>query len=117
MGILDEAIRSLRSVQESFLAVPVVYKRSGGAKKTLNAVVGKTIFRSRNDYGEWTRIEERDFIVTATALVDPPNQGDEITYDGRTYEVLAPNGEPVWRWSDPYCTARRIHTKWTGGKV
>ena len=33
------------------------------------------------------------------------------------YEVLAPNGEPVWRWSDPYRTALRVHTKHTGGET
>jgi len=117
MSILEKAVGSLRSVQESVLSVPVLYRRSGGAQKTLRAVVGRTVFHSRSDYGTWTREEARDFIVTAAALQDPPNRGDEIVWNGRTYEVLAPNDEPVWRWSDPYCTARRIHTKWTGGKA
>lgn len=116
MSILEEAVNTLRSIQESCLSVPVSYRRSGGEARTVNAVVGKTVFHSRSDYGTWTRTETRDFIIRADALSEPPTRGDEIAYAGRTYEVLAPNDEPVWRWSDPYCTAMRIHTKWTGGK-
>ena len=116
MSILEEAIGSMRAVQESCLSVPVVYRRAGGESRTLPAVVGRAVFHSRSDYGTWMRTETRDFIVRADALADPPARGDEIDYAGRTYEVLAPNDEPVWRWSDPWCTAWRIHTKWTGGK-
>ena len=44
-----------------------------------------------------------------------PEKGDVSWCDGGEYEVLAPNGEPVWRWSDPHRTAMRIHAKHTGG--
>lgn len=115
MNMLEEAVNSLRSAQASHLSVPIVYRRIGGMEKSAQAILGKTVFRSQNDYGAWVRTEARDFIVLAADLPDPPSPGDEIVYAGRTYEVLAPNDEPVWRWSDPWYTARRIHTKWSGG--
>ncbi|MGN0847882.1 MAG: hypothetical protein ACI4RA_10930 [Kiritimatiellia bacterium] len=113
--MIRSAIETLRTVQLGCLSTPVLYRTRDGETKPIQAIVGKTVFHSRGDYGTWTRTETRDFIVKAEALETPPAPGDEIVFDGRTYEVLAPNNEPVWRWSDPWCTARRIHTKWTGG--
>ena len=46
-----------------------------------------------------------------------PQKGDEIIVDGRVFEVLAPNNEPVWRWSGNYQEAIRIHTKDMGEVV
>jgi hypothetical protein len=36
--------------------------------------------------------------------------GDQVF----VYEVLAPGGEPPWRYSDPYRRTLRIHTKHVG---
>ena len=116
MSILEEAVNTLRSIQESCLSVPVSYRRSGGEARTVNAVVGKTVFHSRSDYGTWMRTETRDFIIRTGELDIFPETGDVIEFDGGEYEVLAPNGEPVWRWSDPHRTAMRVHTKHTGGE-
>ena len=56
--------------------------------------------------------------IALTGVYEAPKpEGEEIAagaavaYDGRTYEVMAPGGEPVWRWSDPYHQVYRIHTK------
>ena len=114
MGLLDEATLALRAVQAEWMDEEIVYRRSGGVDYEIHATVGKTIFKSRNDYGEWLRTETRDFIVRRGELTGEPAKGDEILYQGETYEVLAPNDEPVWRWSDPHRTAYRIHTKHTG---
>ena len=43
-----------------------------------------------------------------------PERGDTIIFNNCRYEVLAPNGEPVWRWSGAYHSTRRIHTKEIG---
>jgi hypothetical protein len=40
-----------------------------------------------------------------------PLRGDKIGDDGLVYEVMAPAGQQVWRWSDPFGKAYRIHTK------
>ena len=114
MPVLRSAVAALRDVLSAVDAEEVAYRRRDGSEVRLAAVVGRTAFHSRGEYGTWTRVEARDFIVLAGALAEDPVQGDEIVFDGRVYEVLAPNGEPCWRWSDPFHVARRIHTKLTG---
>ena len=61
------------------------------------------------------RTETRDFLIAAEDLPDDPERGDVILHAGLRYEVLAPNGEPVWRWSGTGRILRRIHTKEIGG--
>lgn len=113
--MIKSGIETLRAMQMASVATEVVYKRLGGDAKAVKAVVGRTVFRSTDESGIWTRIETRDFIV-GKALIDfEPQVGDEIEFLGHTYEVLAPNGEPAWRWSDAFHTAYRIHAKHTGG--
>lgn len=112
--MIGSAVKSLRDIQSGVLSRPVVYKR-GGTELNVSAVPGRTVFRSSNEYGAWVRTETRDFIVPAGELDLEPETGDVIVFDGEEYEVLAPAGEPVWRWSDPYRTAKRVHTKHTGG--
>ena len=115
MGEIREGIGAMRDVQFDVLAEDVVY-RKGGAETSLKAVPGRTVFHTRGEYGTWQRLETRDFIVRAGDMAEAPATGEEIVFDGRTYEILAPNSEPCWRWSDPFRTARRIHTKLTGGE-
>lgn len=112
--MLANGMDALRAAQVASLAADAVYRR--GAEETpIRAVLGRTAFQSRNDRGVWVRVESRDFIVTAGRLGFEPQAGDEIECGGATYEVLAPDGEGVWRWSDPQRTAMRIHAKLTGG--
>ena len=113
--MIRSGIESLRAVQMQSVASDVVYKRLGGDAKTVKAVVGRTVFRSTDADGVWTRVETRDFIVGKALLPFEPQVGDEIGFLGETYEVLAPSGEPCWRWSDAFHTAYRIHAKHTGG--
>ena len=113
--MIKSGIEALRAIQMANVASDVVYRRLGGEALTVKAVVGRTVFRSTDESGIWTRIETRDFIV-GKALIDfEPQVGDEIEFLGSTYEVLAPSGEPAWRWSDTFHTAYRIHAKHTGG--
>ena len=112
--MIETGMDALRAAQIDALATDAVYRR-GADERSVKAVLGRTVFRSQNDYGAWVRTESRDFIVTAEQLDIEPQAGDEIVYQGDVYEGLAPSGEPVWRWSDPQQTALRIHTKNTGG--
>ena len=113
--MIKSGIETLRAIQMESVATDVVYNRLCGDAKSVKAVVGRTVFRSTDADGIWTRIETRDFIV-GRALIDfEPQVGDEIEFLGCTYEVLAPSGEPAWRWSDAFHTAYRIHAKHTGG--
>lgn len=115
MGILEQASEWLEQQRQMNLTVPIVYVRKDGAEKNVNATVGKTLFRSENEYGVTIRTESRDFLIAGSDLPDDPVRGDRIVYDGRRYEVLAPNGEPVWRWCGTYHWTRRVHTKEIGG--
>lgn len=113
--MIQSGIAHMRTIQMQSVASDVVYRRLGGETFTVKAVVGRTIFRSTDVDGIWTRVETRDFIVPVGTLGFEPQVGDEIEFLGNTYEVLAPSGEPAWRWSDAFHTACRIHAKNTGG--
>ena len=113
--MIKSGIEALRAIQMANVASDVVYRRLGGDALSVKAVVGRTVFRSTDESGMWTRIETRDFIVPRELLPSEPQVGDEIEFLGNTYEVLSPNGEPAWRWSDAFHTAYRIHAKHTGG--
>ena len=113
--MVKSAIEHMRAIQMRSLAAEVGYTPLGGETRTIRAVVGRTVFRSTDERGIWTRIETRDFIVPKSELAEPPQVGDEFEFLGQTYEVLAPAGEPCWRWSDAFKTAYRIHAKHTGG--
>ena len=113
--MIQSGVEHLRAIQMQSVASEIVYKRLGGDALSVKAVVGRTVFRSTDVDGIWTRIETRDFIVPKELLASEPQVGDEIGFLGRTYEVLSPAGEPCWRWSDAFHTAYRIHAKNTGG--
>lgn len=103
----------------------LVAYRSGNSEVELSATVGRTLFEQSDDRGLLSRVESRDFLVRAVDLViggEPvtPRAGDQVREtgdDGVTlfiYEVMAPGGEPPFRFSDPYRRTLRIHTKHTG---
>ena len=115
MGLLEEAAEWLNGQREECLSVPIEYQFKSGGSAELTATVGRTLFRAENEYGVTIRVESRDFLVSVNQMPREPQRGDRITYAGRIYEVLAPNGEPVWRWSGPQHVTRRIHTKEIGG--
>ena len=97
----------------------VSYQR-GVDSVELAATIGRTEFEQADEYGVLHRIEARDYIIrTADLLLAGetvlPKAGDQIRETDGTithvYEVMAPGGEPPWRYSDPYRVALRIHTK------
>lgn len=82
-----------------------------GEPEVFLATRGRSLFRADDRFGVTIRVHSTDFIVKASDIVKMPEKGDEIIADGRVFEVLAPNNEPVWRWSGNYQEAIRIHTK------
>ena len=111
MNLLRQAIDWLRDAEFSTLVEPVVYHRPGRAPASVNAIVGRTVFKQTNESGAFVRTQTRDFLIGRNNLDREPAAGDTIRYDGREFELMAPGGEPVWRWSDPYHQVYRIHTK------
>ena len=119
MGMLQNGLNWLESQRKTHLSVPVTYRR-GSDSAEVQATIGKTVFKVTDDYGRFQHIESRDYLISATDLVlnDTqilPEPGDEIIENGFIYEVMAPNNEPEWRFSDSSRQTLRIHTKLTGG--
>lgn len=114
MNLLESASEWLDAQRRDNLSVPIIYLPKKGGSFEIPATLGRTLFRTENQYGLTIRIESRDFLIVATDLPDDPERGDSIIYNDCRYEVLAPNGEPVWRWSGTFHSTRRIHTKEIG---
>ena len=112
--MIRRGLAALRLLQYEVLADDVTYSRDGAAK-AVKAVVGRTVFRSTNDSGHWTRTDTRDFLISPAGAGPTAAKRDVTRRAGGGDEVRAPSGEPVWRWSDPHRTAMRIHAKHTGG--
>ena len=81
----------------------------------VNATYGKTSVEVSDESGMTIVAKVWDFIIQADEMEFDPEPGDLILADGRLYEVMNLGGE-AWRWSDPFRTAYRIHTKDTGGE-
>lgn len=120
--LLEQGSAFLEDQRHRHMTRPVTYRRAAD-EVTLSATAGRTIFEQADDRGLVSRIESRDFLVRAEDLVLAgatvlPKAGDSVreSQDGRTfvYEVMAPGGEPPFRFSDPYRRTLRIHTKHVG---
>ena len=80
------------------------------------ATVTQTVFETQSEMGVIERWESRDFLVSAADLpFGDPVRGDLIseTLNGVavTFEVCAPRGAPLWKWTDTTRATARIHTK------
>ena len=117
--LLAKGSELLDRTRRAHLSRTVMYRR-GADSVEIEATVGSTAFDRTDEYGVVHRIESRDFLIAAADLVLGgtavlPKPGDRITEAGSTsiheYEVMAPGGEPAWRYSDPQRLTLRIHTK------
>lgn len=85
-----------------------------------------TYVRDAADPGQSITWAERDYLIPAADLVidgkavtpqrgdriSDPNIPDPVTGLPTVFELLTPNGEPVWRYSDQHGrTVYRVHTK------
>ena len=118
MDLMRNALAWLEEQRGQFLTVPVSYWR-GDFVVSLPASIGKTVFKVADDYGRFQYIESRDYLINTASLIINgervlPESGDEIVEDNLIYEVMAPNNEPEWRYSDSYRQTLRIHTKLSG---
>ena len=117
MANIFEKGEAMQAAAFGYAAVLITYRRAGTALATdIPAKLGKTLFRAENQFGVTIRTGQRDFIIRASDLTAmPPEVGDEILFDGKTYSVSAPNGEPCWKWHSRIThTQIRIHAKYNG---
>jgi len=111
----------LNTKREALLTRSVTYYRGVNSVK-VDVTVGRTPFRINDEYGVSTIIESRDYLITAAdliilAAVILPEPGDTIKEvvgsEVFVYTVMAPGGEPEYRFSDRDRRILRIHTKHT----
>jgi len=120
--LLEHGAAWLEDQRTRHMSRMVTYLR-GNDSVNVAATIGRTEFEQADEYGVVHRTESRDFLVLAVDLVlagkaELPRAGDRIREaDGDQiflYEVMAPGGEPPWRYSDPCRRTLRIHTKFVG---
>jgi hypothetical protein len=124
MGMLEEAQLWLEQQRHLNMTVPVAYQRGGGETIEMQATLGKSTFKSEDDYGRLIRTVSTDFLIRVQDLVIDdenviPQAGDYIFYPRASetnskvgvYEVTAINGQPPWRYSDVNNKTFRVHTK------
>ncbi|MCL4743602.1 MAG: hypothetical protein KJZ54_15515 [Phycisphaerales bacterium] len=117
--LLEQGAAFLDDRRQTHLTRTVTYER-GASTVDLAATVGRTVFEQADESGFIRKVESRDFLVRRTDLIFDgsallPKAGDRVRdHDGAqtlVYEVMAPGGEPPFRYSDPYRKVLRIHTK------
>jgi outer membrane protein assembly factor BamB len=119
-SILQMGADALATATTGSCGLPVVYRQGDVTISDLDAVVGRTPFRTESSDGASIVSIHRDFLVWAADMVDAngnlfePKRGDKIDQDDGdghlyTYEVNAPAGEPAWRYSDSGNKRMRIH--------
>ena len=109
--LLRDGLSWLESQRTAHMTSPVTYRRAGLADAEVQATFGRTDYEVADDYGATIRTHVIDFLILADALGWEPEAGDQIVADGRLHEVMPLSGQGHWRWSDPYRTTLRIHTK------
>lgn len=99
------------------MADPATYSRKE-ASESISATSGTSAFRTEDDNGFSIILHTHDFIFAASEIssIGEPKRGDRISCDGFIYEVLNPNNEPCWAWSDEAKTVYRVHTKQIGAE-
>ncbi|HPM25049.1 MAG TPA: hypothetical protein PLP66_14170 [Phycisphaerae bacterium] len=119
---LEQGAAWLEDQRTRHMSRTVTYLR-GDDSVDVAATIGRTEFEQADEYGVVHRTESRDFLVLTDALVlgDKavlPQTGDRVRETAGDqiflYEVMAPGGEPPYRYSDPYRRTLRIHTKHVG---
>jgi len=120
--LLRQGAQWLEQQRAAHCSSPVTYRRpstdSGQATEAvIDATFGRTEYEVEDEHGLRVGAEVIDFLVSAEAfslMFDEPEAGDQIVADGVVYEVMDLAGQGHWRWSDPYRTTMRIHTKEIG---
>ena len=111
--LLRSGLAWLDQMRAAHLASPVEYHR-GAEVAHLSATFGRTEYEISDAAGATVSAQVWDFLITAAELGFEPEAGDVIVADGRRHEVMRLGSEGCWRFSDPFGTTYRIHTKHIG---
>jgi hypothetical protein len=119
-NLLQQGAQWLARQLREHASEEVHYRRGQNVLQT-RAIIGRTEFQVDDGHGG-VRIEhsDRDFLILREDLYlegqwTEPQPGDQIEefteQDHLIYEVMAPTGQPVWRYDDPFREVIRVHTK------
>ena len=111
--LLRQGSQWLEQQRTAHCSSQVIYRRDV-TELLVNATFGRTEYEVEDEYGLRVGAQVTDFLILADDLsptFDEPEAGDQIVADGRLYEVMPLSGQGHCRWSDPYRTTMRIHTK------
>ncbi|MDE2100058.1 MAG: hypothetical protein KGL39_22580 [Patescibacteria group bacterium] len=122
MSLLAQAFAGGLASLRSVAGVPITVTRGANTSATITAGVGSTEYEIEDSgvvVETWT---SRDYLIAKTDYAPTgtpsnPAKGDIIadTVNGvsKRFTVLAPQGKPVFEYSDPNQTQLRVHTKET----
>lgn len=94
---------------------PIVYRR-GAKTVTIDMVHPQNSDQVIDEQGFVVTVRSRDFIfLTAdlilTGIEEKPQRGDQIEWDGGTYEVLPVSGGNLWEWTGNHHIQIKVHTQ------
>ena len=121
--LLRQGSQWLEQQRSAHCSSQVTYRR-GAQEQELSATFGRTQYEVQDDFGLVVAAHVTDFLVAAAdfaPVFGEPRAGDQVVADlpdrqagGVVYEVMSLGNQGHWRWSDPYRTTMRIHTKEVG---
>jgi surface antigen len=119
MDMLGTGMSWLNRQLKANVATTITYRR-GAYSVEIQATLGSSLLRVQDGQGQ-TKVErvDRDFLFDAADLVlngaqVPPDDGDRIELDGKSYEVMPIGSDPSWRYADAHSTRVRVHSKYRG---
>ncbi|MCG8521905.1 MAG: hypothetical protein MI744_06840 [Pseudomonadales bacterium] len=118
--LLEKGMMWLNQKREAYLTQAVEYIRQDAQppfERTVLASFGQTDVQLTSDDGASIGSFAVDFLIDRNQLDFEPAPGDQIAYDNTVHEVM-PLGDDYkgWRWTDPYHTTYRIHTREIGNQ-
>lgn len=125
MGVFEEAAVELNAalgMEASPTAGFTYVRKNGNTVLITTGWIGQTRFRIEEQGNSRLEYSDRDYLIPVESLTYEgvkflPEKGDRIVenFDSpdsqQSFELSAPNDEPVWRHSDPQRTRYRIHCK------
>lgn len=124
MALFEDSIDQLIATMQATVAIDTLtYWRGTDSVILVKKVwTGRTPFRIMDRGQSRLIFGERDFLIPCKDLklnniLIVPQEGDwiEIPFENlegnKRFEFMAPNNEPIWRYSDPQRKIYRIHAK------
>jgi hypothetical protein len=114
---LAEGMVRMRERQRQHASSPITYARGNQSATGIAGTRGRTEYQATEAGGMFVDAIAYDFLVNVAELKVGnvflvPAKGDRITDESNNvFEVLDLPGQGAWRYTDPFQTTYRIHTK------